>query len=69
MRQLAASPAPATTRVRGARSHQLPWCSIDNDDSLDLDQLTACETLAGGAVKVAWPWPTSMRWSEGLGDR
>ena len=31
---------------------QLPWCSIDNDDSLDLDQLTACEPLAGGAVKV-----------------
>jgi exoribonuclease II len=30
----------------------LPWCSIDNDDSLDLDQLTACEPLAGGAVKV-----------------
>jgi exoribonuclease-2 len=30
----------------------LPWCSIDNDDSLDLDQLTACEPGAGGAVKV-----------------
>ena len=30
----------------------LPWCSIDNDDSRDLDQLTACEPLAGGAVKV-----------------
>lgn len=30
----------------------LPWCSIDNDDSLDLDQLTACEPLAGGAVKI-----------------
>lgn len=30
----------------------LPWCSIDNDDSLDLDQLTACEPLAVGAVKV-----------------
>ena len=30
----------------------LPWCSIDNDDSLDLDQLTACEPLAGGVVKI-----------------
>lgn len=30
----------------------LPWCSIDNDDSLDLDQLTVCEPLSGGAVKV-----------------
>lgn len=30
----------------------LPWCSIDNDDSLDLDQLTACEPLADGAVKT-----------------
>jgi len=30
----------------------LPWCSIDNDDSLDLDQLTVCEPLADGAVKV-----------------
>ena len=30
----------------------LPWCSIDNDDSLDLDQLTTCELLADGAVKI-----------------
>lgn len=30
----------------------LLWCSIDNDDSLDLDQLTVCEVLAQGAVKM-----------------
>ena len=30
----------------------LPWCSIDNDDSLDLDQLTACGDMGNGAVKI-----------------
>ena len=27
----------------------LPWCSIDNDDSRDLDQLSVCLPLQGGA--------------------
>jgi len=31
---------------------KLAWCSIDNDDSRDLDQLTVAEAMEHGAVKV-----------------
>ena len=44
-------PAPATgAQFRDLRA--LLWCSIDNDESRDLDQLSVAETLAGGATRV-----------------
>jgi exoribonuclease-2 len=45
-----ASAAAATRGLRDLRDRL--WVSIDNDDSLDLDQLSVAESLAGGAVKV-----------------
>jgi VacB/RNase II family 3'-5' exoribonuclease len=43
----------ATASEAGIRDLRgLPWCSIDNDDSRDLDQLSVAEALPGGAVKV-----------------
>ncbi|MDA8154920.1 MAG: RNB domain-containing ribonuclease [Actinomycetota bacterium] len=44
------SPAPITGAVRDLRD--LPWASIDNDDSRDLDQLTAAQKLPGGGVMI-----------------
>ena len=43
----AAAAGPAARDLRS-----LLWCSIDNDDSLDLDQLSVGEELAGGAAKI-----------------
>ncbi len=43
----AAAPASGLRDLRA-----LLWCSIDNDDSRDLDQLSVAESLAGGATRV-----------------
>jgi exoribonuclease-2 len=44
---------PATSAEESTRDlRNLIWCSIDNDDSLDLDQLTVAEALPNGAAKV-----------------
>ncbi|MFH0801279.1 MAG: RNB domain-containing ribonuclease [bacterium] len=44
---------PATRTGESTRDlRNLLWCSIDNDDSRDLDQLTVAETMPEGAAKV-----------------
>ena len=44
---------PARNAGSAARDlRSLLWCSIDNDTSKDLDQLTVAESLPAGAVKV-----------------
>jgi exoribonuclease-2 len=44
---------PATQTEESTRDlRNLLWCSIDNDDSRDLDQLTVAEALPDGAAKI-----------------
>ena len=50
LRQLDELHGPAADNLRDQRA--LLWCSIDNDDSRDLDQLSVCEELGSGAVKI-----------------
>jgi exoribonuclease-2 len=51
--QLRAIPGPAVERGPQIRDQRaLLWCSIDNDDSRDLDQLSVAELLADGAVRI-----------------
>src|SRR5438045_7864391 len=47
---LADAPNTPDEPVRDLRD--LLWCSIDNDDSRDLDQLSVAEGLGDGSVRV-----------------
>ncbi|HSS44092.1 MAG TPA: RNB domain-containing ribonuclease, partial [Thermoanaerobaculia bacterium] len=42
---------PSDAGIRDLRG--LVWCSIDNDDSRDLDQLSVSEKLPGAAVRIS----------------
>jgi exoribonuclease-2 len=51
--QAAALPSHLHSESRDVRDlRDVPWCSIDNDDSKDLDQLSAAERLSGGSVRL-----------------
>jgi VacB/RNase II family 3'-5' exoribonuclease len=50
LQAITAAPMEHGPQIRDLRS--LLWCSIDNDDSRDLDQITVAEPLAGGAVRI-----------------
>ncbi len=52
-REVKALREPAHTADSSVRDlRKLPWCSIDNDDSRDLDQLTWAEPAENGSVRV-----------------
>ena len=48
--RVTAAPQSSSEPTRDLRS--LLWCSIDNDDSRDLDQLSVAEPLDSGRVKI-----------------
>src|SRR6516225_12324804 len=53
LRQTAATTRAADEQSDGIRDlRELLWCSIDNDDSRDLDQLSVAQPLADGAVRI-----------------
>ena len=51
--ELEAIRGPAARTEASTRDlRNLLWCSIDNNDSRDLDQLTVAEAMPDGAAKV-----------------
>ena len=48
----AISGPPAQSEVPARDLRGMLWCSIDNDDSRDLDQLSVAEPLAGGSARI-----------------
>src|SRR5580765_8260891 len=51
--EVAALPGPPRTSEAPTRDlRSLAWCSIDNDDSRDLDQLSVAEARTGGDIRV-----------------
>ena len=56
LQQVAAIAGAAVEEAADPRAlrdlRNLPWCSIDNDESLDLDQLTCVEALPDGGLRL-----------------
>jgi len=52
LKELATIKGPAQIQKDAKDLRSLLWCSIDNDDSRDLDQLTVAEELPGGAARA-----------------
>jgi exoribonuclease-2 len=50
--QLDAIPGPSVADGEIEDLRSLLWCSVDNDDSEDLDQLTVAEDLGNGTVRI-----------------
>ncbi|MFN8007400.1 MAG: RNB domain-containing ribonuclease [Terriglobia bacterium] len=53
LNELGRIPGPAKSTESSTRDlRHLLWCSIDNDDSRDLDQLTVAESLTNGSCRI-----------------